>query len=90
MSYSSKGSLYQILDLLSCNNFFCFEYKLEEGCINTNYIKNYFSNNFLNPYIVFKEEDIIKSEKIDNKFNNLMKNELSICTKCGYDNIGNI
>ena len=90
MCYGRKGSLYQILDLLRCNNFFCFEYKLEEGCTNTNCIKNHFSLNFLNPYIIFKEDDVINSEKIDNKFYNLMKNELSICNKCGYDSKGNI
>ena len=88
MCYCIKGSLYQILDLLRGNNFFCFAYKLEEGCTNTNCIKNYFSYNYLNPYIIFKEEDIIHSDNIVNKFNNLMKNELSICTRCGYDERG--
>jgi len=88
MCFGTICSLYQILDLYICNNYFCFEYILEEGCTNTNYVKNYQSHNFLNPYAIFKEEDVINSESIDIKFKNLMKNELSICNKCGYDEEG--
>ena len=90
MCFKKKGSLYQILDLLRCNNIFCYEYKLEEGCSNKNCIKNKISNNYLNPYIVFQEEEIISNENIISKFKKLMRNEISACIKCGYSPDGDI
>ena len=58
----NKGSMYQILDLLRANNLFCIRYNLEEGCTNNNCIKKMESNNFLNPYIVFKSSLSIKGQ----------------------------
>ena len=82
--------MYQILDLLRANNLFCIRYNLEEGCTNNNCIKKFESNNFLNPYIVFKEDDIINNQTIISKFNSLLENELSTCKKCGYNKKGEI
>ena len=67
------------------NNIFCIKYSLEEGCTRHNCIKRLISTSYLNPYIVFKEEDILKNETIISKFNSLLINELTICKKCGYD-----
>ena len=72
------------------NNIFCIKYSLEEGCTRYNCIKRLISTNYLNPYIVFKEEDILKNETINSKFNSLLINDLTICKKCGYDINGNI
>ena len=80
--------MYQILDLLRANNLFCIRYNLEEGCTNNNCIKKFESNNFLNPYIVFKEDDIINNQTIISKFNSLLENELSTCKICWYDKKG--
>ena len=44
----------------------------------------------MNPYIIIKENDIIKKELITNKFNELLRNELTICKQCGYDADGTI
>ena len=90
MCFKKKGSLYQILDLLRGNNIFCYEYKLEEGCTNKDCIKKLNSINYLNPYIVFKEEDLISNENILSKFNKLMRNEITACKKCGYSPEGEI
>ena len=57
MLFKKKGTIYQILDLLRGNNIFCIKNSLEEGCTKHNYIKRSTSINYLNPYIVFKEED---------------------------------
>ena len=65
-------------------NYFCFEYKLLEGCSKCNYkIETY---NYLNPYIIYRENDILKEENIPNKINQLMINELTTCKICGYEN----
>ena len=80
--------MYQILDLLRGNNLFCIKYNLEEGCTNNNCIKKLESINFLNHYIVFKEDDIINNQTNISKFNSLLENELSTCKKCGYNDKG--
>ena len=82
--------MYQILDLLRANNIFCTKYNLEEGCTNSNCIQRLISTNYLNPYIVFKEEDIINNQTIITKFNSLLENELSTCKNCGYDKKGKV
>ena len=48
------------------------------------------STNYLNPYIIFNEEDILNNETIESKFNKLLTNELSTCKKCGYNSKGDI
>ena len=80
--------MYQILDLLKCNNIFCIKNELEEGCTKYNCIKRNTSINYLNPYIIFKEDDISNGESIETKFNNLLINELTTCNKCGYNELG--
>ena len=82
--------MYQILDLLRANNIFCTKYNLEEGCTNSNCIQRLISTNYLNPYIVFKEEDIIKNQTIITKFNSLLENELSTCKNCAYYKMGKL
>ena len=74
--FEQKGSMYQILDLLRCNNIFSTKYNLEEGCTNSNCIQRLISTNYLNPYIVF-EEDINNNQTNISKFNSLLENELS-------------
>ena len=76
------------MDLFKCDNNFCFVYELEEGCTKDNCIKRLISKNYLNPYIIYKEEDIISNESISNKFNSLLTNELTTCKKCGYNDKG--
>ena len=76
------------MDLFKCYNNFCFVYELEEGCTKDNCIKRLISKNYLNPYIIYKEEDIISNESISNKFNSLLTNELTTCKKCGYNDKG--
>ena len=71
MLFKKKGTIYQILDLLRGNNIFCIKYSLEEGCTKHNCIKRSTSINYLNTYIIFKEEDILKNETIISKFNSL-------------------
>ena len=83
MCFMKKGTIYQILDLLRGNNLFCIQYLLEEGCTKYNWIKRTISTNYLNPYIVFKEEDILNNETIISKFSSLLVNELTTCKKCG-------
>ena len=69
--------------MLRYYNDFCFEYKLLEGCSKCNYkIETY---NYLNPYIIYGENDILKKENIPNKINQLMINELTTCKICGYE-----
>ena len=82
MCFEQKGSMYQILDLLRCNNIFSTKYNLEEGCTNSNCIQRLISTNYLNPYIVFKEEDIINNQTIISKFNSLLENELYVPKVC--------
>ena len=83
MLFNSKGSIIQLLNLFRFTNF-CFEYDLIEGCSRCSF--NSQSQNYLNPYITFKEIDIDKKEKIENKFLTLMTNELTTCKICGYEN----
>ena len=90
MGFKSKGTIYQILDLFRGNYIFCLKYLLEEGCTKPNCIKRSISNNYLNPYIVFKEDDILKNETIISKFKSLLINELTTCKRCGYDSNGDI
>ena len=81
MLFKKKGTIYQILDLLRGNNIFCIKYSLEEGCTKHNFIKSSISTNYLNPYLVFKEEDFLKKETIISKYNSLLINELTTCKK---------
>ena len=46
--------------------------------------------NYINPYIIFKEEDILNDSNIINKFNSLLANDLTTCKRCGYNKEGNI
>ena len=64
----------QILNMLKFSNFFCFEYKLLEGCSKCKYKME--TNSNLNPYIIFRENNLLKEESIPNKINKLMSNEL--------------
>ena len=84
MLFNKKGSIIQLLNLFRYSNFFCFEYDLIEGCSRCSF--NSQSKNYLNPYISFKEIDIDKKEKIENKFLTLMTNELTTCKIWGYEN----
>ena len=81
MCFEKKSSLYQLLDFLRGDKNFFIEYDLEERCTSEGCIKNLTSKNYLNPYIIIKENDIIKKELITNKFNELLRNELTICKK---------
>lgn len=44
----------------------------------------------MNPYIIYKEEDINNNIELISMFNNLMCNDLNICNKCGYDKEGKV
>ena len=90
MCFERKGSLYQILDLFRYDKNFCFEYKLEEGCTNINCMNRLITMNYLNPYIIFREEDIKNNSNIIKKINSLLANDLTTCNRCGYDKEGNI
>ena len=46
--------------------------------------------NYLNPYIIFREEDIINNSNIIKKINSLLANDLTTCNRCGCDKDGNI
>ena len=46
--------------------------------------------NYLNPYIIFREEVIINNSNIIKKINSLLANDLTTCNRCGYDKEGNI
>ena len=74
----------QILNMLRFSNFFCFEYKLLEGCSKCKYKME--TNSNLNFYIIFRENDLLKEESIPSKINQLMSNELTTCKICGYEN----
>ena len=84
MCFEQKGSLYQLLDLFKYDKNFCFEYELEEGCTNKNCMNRLITMNYLNPYIIFKEEDILNNSNIINKFNSLLANDFTTCKRCGY------
>ena len=51
-----------------------------EGCSKSNCIKQINSKNYLNPYIIFKETDILNKENIVSQVNKLMTNEITQCT----------
>ena len=55
-----------------------------------NCIKRLSSTNYLNHYIIFKEEDILNEETIESKFNKLLTNELTTCKKCRYNKKGEV
>ena len=88
MCFEQKGALYQILDLFKYEKNFCFEYELEEGCTNNNCMNRLVTMNYLNPYIIFKEVDILNDSIIINKFNSLLANDLTTCKRCGYNKEG--
>ena len=90
MCFWKNGSLHQILDLFRCDKNFSCEYDLEEGYSNNNCIRRLITKNYLNPYIIFREEDTIQNVSIIQKFNELLINDLTTCKKCGYDIEGNI
>ena len=78
------------MDLFKFDKNFCFEYELEEGCTNNNCMKRLVTMNYLNPYIIFKEEDALKDSNIISKFNSLLANDLTTCKRCGYSKDGKI
>ena len=90
MCFERKGSLYQILDLFRYDKNFCFEYKLEKVCTNINCMNRLITMNYLSPYLIFREEDIINNSNIIKKINSLLANDLTTCNRCGYDKEGNI
>ena len=82
--FKKKGTIISLINMLRFSNYFCFEYKLMEGCSKCNYKLE--TNNYLNPYIIYRENDLLKQESISSKINQLMCNELTTCKICGYEN----
>lgn len=80
--YKKQATFYHLLDLFRCNELFCCKYELEEGCSNCGYSNT--SINFLNSYITIREINIIKNIEINSITNNLLLNELTHCSLCGY------
>ena len=62
----------------------------KKGCTNKNCMNRLVTMNYLNPYIIFKEEDILNDSNIINKFNSLLANDLTTCKRCGYNKDGKI
>ena len=88
MGFKKMGTIFSILDLLRYNEIFCIGYTLTEGCSKCNYFME--SMNQLKPYFILSEEDLNNNIKLENKIYQLLSNDLTQCSICGFTKDGSV
>ena len=86
MNFKRMGTIFGVLDLLRLNEIFGIDYTWTEGYSKCNYHME--SKNFLKPYFIWNEEDVNNNIKIDNKIYQLLSNDLTQCSICGFTKDG--
>ena len=81
--YKQYYSITQLFTKFEKNSLFCIKYISQEGCSNCTKQKTY--EKYLNPIINF-DNSYINMFNITDLIKNLIKNETSVCPKCGYYN----
>ena len=81
--YKQYYSIFQLFFRLEKNPLFCFKYKSIEGCSNCTNAKT--EEIFFSPIINF-DTVYINMFNIEGLIKNFLKNENSVCSKCGYFN----
>ena len=95
--FKRQNNFIQCINLLKNTNYFCFTYKLIEGC-------SFFSNfkvldkfyqpfisislddidKFYQPFISISLDGILNNTSFDIIFNNIFQNSYKVCINCGY------